>query len=179
VPGARTPKWLVLEESGHTKPMQMSIISTKDITREEFERWNRHCERGSARKITRRDAAAAAAQIQAALECALAGRGRPAGRGTACFGMDSQRLAAVRRRSHPAPCLPPVHHFLLSQCTPAPATGSHFSPPPSTSSPFDPAPPSPPPLAALPPQLQIHKGGHPAQAGGTPGKGRGGRRHRD
>jgi hypothetical protein len=64
----RTPKWLVLEESGHTKPMQMSIISTKPVTPDEFERWNRHCARAGVRRITKRDAAGAAAQIQAALE---------------------------------------------------------------------------------------------------------------
>jgi hypothetical protein len=58
----------VLEDGGHSKAMQMAQISSKEITQEEFDRWNRHCERGQARKITRRDAATAAAQIQRALK---------------------------------------------------------------------------------------------------------------
>ncbi|KAI8464755.1 MAG: hypothetical protein J3K34DRAFT_461760 [Monoraphidium minutum] len=65
-PGAKTSKYLVLEDGGHSKAMQMSMISTKPISQEELDRWNRHCERGAARKIMGRDANAAAAQIERA-----------------------------------------------------------------------------------------------------------------
>lgn len=64
----KTNKWLVLEESGQTKALQMSVISTKDITPEEFDRYSRHCDRHNQRRITRRDAALGAKQIHDAVK---------------------------------------------------------------------------------------------------------------
>lgn len=106
--------------------------STKDITQEEFDRWNRHCEKGGARKILKRDANLAAAQIQAALKCAAAGRGAGQG-GAGRRGLDGAVASAGRAgdrqglmgRGRPSarPSIPPA------RVRAAPHTCPHLRPP--------------------------------------------------
>ena len=64
---ARTTKHLVLEDAGSRAPCAMATISSQDITPDELARFQRHCERSATRLPTKRDAAAAAERIRAAL----------------------------------------------------------------------------------------------------------------
>ncbi len=58
-----TTKYLTLEDKGVTGNVQMAQISNGPITHDEFEVWNRHCDASGTKRVTKRDAALAAAAI--------------------------------------------------------------------------------------------------------------------